>query len=76
MKKIFMIFISFIFMMSINAFEIDINSDYAFVYNVKENKIMSNIESEKLSFRAIEADMRTTFPPPNCTTIIPDLSRP
>ena len=47
MKKIFMIFISFIFMMSINAIEVDINSDYAFVYNVKENKIMSELDSNK-----------------------------
>ena len=47
MKKIFIVFISFIFMMSINAFELDINSDYAFVYNVKENKIMGDIESNK-----------------------------
>ena len=47
MKKIFIIFISFIFMMSINAFEVDINSDYAFVYNVKENKVMSDLDSDK-----------------------------
>ena len=47
MKKIFIVFISFIFVMSINAFEVDINSDYAFVYNVKENKIMSELESDK-----------------------------
>jgi len=47
MKKIFMIFISFMFIMNINAFEVDINSDYAFVYNVKENKVMSDIDSNK-----------------------------
>lgn len=47
MKKIFVIFISFIFIMHIKAFEIDINSDYAFVYNVKENKIMSELDSNK-----------------------------
>ena len=47
MKKIFMLFISFIFMMSINAFEVDINSDYAFVYNLKENKVMGKIDSDK-----------------------------
>ena len=34
-------------MMIINAFEVDINSDYAFVYNIKENKIMSEIDSNK-----------------------------
>lgn len=47
MKKIFMIIISFIFIMNINAFEVEINSDYAFVYNVKENRIMSELESNK-----------------------------
>ena len=35
------------FILSVNAFEVDINSDYAFVYNLKENKIMSELDSEK-----------------------------
>jgi D-alanyl-D-alanine carboxypeptidase len=47
MKKILIIIISFIFMIRINAIEVDINSDYAFVYNVKENKIMSELDSNK-----------------------------
>ena len=38
MKKILIVIISFIFMINVSAFEVDINSDYAFVYNVKENR--------------------------------------
>ena len=37
MKKIFIFIIYFMFVINVNAFEVDINSDYAFVYNIKEN---------------------------------------
>lgn len=45
MKKIIFFIIMFIFMMNINALEL--NSKYAYVYNVKENKIMYEVDSKK-----------------------------
>ncbi len=45
MKKIIFLLITFIFMMNINALEL--NSNYAYVYNVKEDKVMYELDSNK-----------------------------
>ena len=45
MKKIIMFIITFIFMMNVNALEL--NSKYAYVYNIKEKKIMYEVDSKK-----------------------------
>lgn len=45
MKKIMLFIISFIFMININALEL--NSKYAYVYNIKENKVMYEVDSKK-----------------------------
>ena len=45
MRKILIFIISFIFIMNINALEL--NSNYAYVYNVKEEKIMYEQDSNK-----------------------------
>jgi len=45
MKKIIMFIISFIFITNINALEL--NSKYAYVYNVKEDKVMYEKDSDK-----------------------------
>lgn len=45
MKKIILFIISFIFIMNVNA--LDLNSKYSYVYNIKEDKVMYENESDK-----------------------------
>jgi len=45
MKKIIVFIITFIFMMNIRALEL--NSKYSYVYNVKEDNVMYEVDSEK-----------------------------
>lgn len=45
MKKIILFIITFIFMMNINALEL--NSKYSYVYNLKEDKVMYGVDSNK-----------------------------
>lgn len=45
MKKIILFIITFIFMINVNALEL--NSKYAYVYNIKEDKVMYEIDSNK-----------------------------
>ena len=45
MKKIILFITLFIFMMNVNALEL--NSKYSYVYNVKEDKVMYEVDSNK-----------------------------
>ena len=45
MKKIILFIIMFIFVINVNALEL--NSKYAYIYNVKEDKIMYEVDSNK-----------------------------
>ena len=45
MKRIILFIITFMFIMNVNALEL--NSKYSYVYNVKEDKVMYEVESDK-----------------------------
>lgn len=52
MKKIILVLINFIFIISVNALDnidnsFEINSNYVYVYNLKENKVMYELDSRK-----------------------------